>query len=149
MHTPMPTATPVQSPTPTGEPTDTPTPTPDLPTQTPVPQAVPPQLIAPAQGISTGSTVTFSWTGTLGGGQTYQVTAYTSGYTVQSEALTVNAWTANLPAEHFGEWHWRVSVIQNGNAVETSPEWTFWLDPGFGSGGGGQEEPTPKPTPKP
>ncbi len=161
------TPTPVQSPTPTEEPTDTPTPTPDLPTwtpaptRTPAPQAVPPQLIAPASGQSTGGTVTFSWTGTLGQGQTYQVTAYTSGYTAQSEALTVNTWTASLPAEHFGEWRWRVAVIQNGNVVETSLEWTFWLDPGFGGGGGGNggggdddngggdQEPTPKPTPKP
>ncbi|MBU0705430.1 MAG: serine/threonine protein kinase [Chloroflexi bacterium] len=136
-----PTATATPSPTRTLPPTDTPTPT-GTPTQappadTPVPQAIPPQLLAPAQGGEYASPVTFEWSGSLGAGQAYQVTAYNSGsgHTIQSDLLTTQNWTADLPGDQTGEWHWSVSVIQGGYTVATSTEGMFWFNPFPGGGG--------------
>ncbi len=143
---PAPTATPTRTPTPTSPPTDTPTPTQAPPTRTPVPQAVPPQPSAPAQGGQFASPVTFQWGGTLGAGQTYQVTAYhtASGHALQSGLLTTPGWTVDLPGDKTGEWRWSVAVIQNGSTVTTSPEGMFWFNPfpggdGGGDGGGGDD----------
>lgn len=148
---PSPRATATPSPTRTLPPTDTPaptdTPTPTTPADTPVPQAVAPQLLAPAQGGEFKSPVTFEWSGSLGAGQAYQVTAYNSGsnYTIQSELLTTQNWTASLPGDQVGEWRWSVSVIQGGVAVATSTEGMFWFNPFPGGGGGGGGENTPAP----
>jgi len=139
---PSPTATATRQPTrtPTRTPTHTPTPMPTA-TLTPVPRTNPPTLLAPIQGYTYRSPITFQWQGSINTNQTYQVTAYhvQSGYTTQSDPLRTTSWTVALPGEKFGEWHWRVAVIQNGKEVTTSAEWMFWFDP-FAS---------PLPTPSP
>ncbi len=139
--TPLPTETPTPPP-PTKTPTRTPSPTPTAtPTPTPASRANPPRLLWPSQGRTYRSPITFQWQGSLGAGQTYQVTVYqvASGYTQQSGLLTTLSWTTNLPAERFGEWRWRVAVIQGGVEVATSIEWMLWFNP-FAS---------PLPTPSP
>ena len=106
--------------------------------------------MAPAQGGEYRSPVTFQWGGSLGAGQAYQVTARHagSGYAIQSGLLTDHSWTADLPADRYGEWHWVVTVVQSGKTVGTSSEWMFWFNPSGGGGdggggGGGPKEPTP------
>jgi len=153
-ETPVSTATPRATPTPT--PIDTNTPTPvhtatsvPAPTATSVPSATTPRLVAPEQGSTYGSPVTFQWQGSLRAGQTYQVTARhtLSDYVVQSGSVTGESWTADLPAERYGEWRWTVSVVQGGSAVATSSEAIFWFDPrGDGDGGGGGNGDEVKPT---
>ena len=153
---PMPTATrtPTGPSTSTPEPTATsvPSPTP-APTLTPAPRAVSPEPVAPAQGGEYQSPITLQWAGSLRAGQAYQVTIYhpTSGYVIQSELLTDQSWTVDLPGDRVGEWRWSVSVIQNGSAVVTSAEWMFWFNPFPGAGGGAEpaKRPTPKPPPRP
>jgi tetratricopeptide (TPR) repeat protein len=140
--TPMPTHTPLLTPTPTRTPSPTPTPTPTstptstrtptpTPTNTRSPAALTLQLLSPSQGSDTGSTVIFQWSGSLSTGQTYQVTArhIESGETRQSELLTEQSWTADLPGAKYGEWHWTVAVIQGGRTVATSSEGMFWFVP--------------------
>jgi hypothetical protein len=80
--------------------------------------------------------------------RTYQVTAWheVSGYVIQSELLTDEDWTVALPAERYGDWRWTVSVIQDGRAMATSPEWSFWFNP-YPGGGGGAAGPTNTPPP--
>ena len=99
-----PTSAPTKPPTDTPAPTDTPTPTPRPVTPTPVP-VIPPELTSPSQGGTFKSPVTFQWGGTLSAGQTYQVTARHpgSGHTLQSDLLTAQTWTADLPGDKFGE----------------------------------------------
>ena len=172
--TSRPTRTPLQRPTPTQMATVTPrpqsvtstplpptsTPIPSTPTQVPVapptlaPRATAPELVAPAQGGTYRSPVTFQWGGSLGAGQAYQVTTHhaESGYVIQSGLLTDQSWTADLPADKYGEWRWAVTVVQNGNTLATSSEWMFWFNPrggdgggGGGGGGGGTEEASPAP----
>jgi len=148
----MPTLTLALTSTATVAPTDTlmrqpspiPTRTP-APIPTPVPQATQPELTAPAQGMEYSNPVTFRWIGSLGAGQAYQVTAYHPGsdHTIQSELLMTQEWTTDLPAERFGEWRWRVSVVQGGKMVTTSYEWMFWFNPFPGT-----KQPPPK-TPQP
>ena len=93
--------------------------------------------------------VTFQWSGSLGAGQSYQVTARhtESGQTVQSGLLAEQSWTADLPGERHGEWRWTVAVVQGGGTTATSSEWMFWFKPGGGGGGGGggDGEYTPEP----
>ncbi len=150
-HTPTTIPTHTPSPTPTATATATP---PPRPTATPVPQASAPAPIAPAQGGTYKSPVTFQWTGSLNQAQSYQVTAYhtESRHTLQSGPLTTQSWAIDLPGDKVGEWHWSVSVVQDGNVVAASTEWMFWFNPisgggggGNGGGGGGDEKPTPKP----
>ena len=131
--TPRPTATATTAPTARATSTAQATATPE---QTAPPQATAPQTVGPPQGGTYQNPIPFQWSGTLGGGQSYQVTAYHpgSGEAVQSGALTGNSWTASLPQGRVGEWRWYVSVIQNGTSVTTSPEGMFWFDP-FGGGG--------------
>jgi serine/threonine protein kinase len=132
-----PTRTPAR--TPTFTPTHTPTPQPSL-TATPIPpRSIVAELTAPAQGGEFKSPITFQWRGSLSAGQSYQVTARhpESSYVIQSELLTNPSWTADLPAERYGEWRWAVSVMQGGSAVTTSDEQMFWFNPGGGGGGGG------------
>jgi len=142
-----PISTPTQPPTDTPAPTDTPTRVP--PTWTSAPQAIPPQPLAPAQGGEFQSPITFEWSGSLGAGQTYQITAYHSGsgYALQSDLLTTQTWTINLPGDRIGEWRWSVAVIQGGIAATTSSEGMFWFNPfpggGGGGGGGGGDGPEP------
>jgi hypothetical protein len=95
--------------------------------------------------------VQFQWDGTVDEGQTYRVTARhaTTGAVLQSDLLMIQVWSANLPDEKVGEWHWTVSVVQSGTILVTSDEGMFWFDPGQGSGGGGgggegDEESTPE-----
>ena len=129
---PTDTLAPTTTPTPilTETPTRTPSPTPTA-TPTPAPMPNPPTLLWPPQGGTYRSPITFQWQGSLGTGQTYRVTVYqvASGYTQQSGLLTTPKWSTDLPAERFGEWRWRVAVIQNGVEVATSVEWMFWFNP--------------------
>ncbi len=132
-NTPTPTSTATPSPTPTPVPTKTPTTTPSptpSPMRTTTPTAPPLELVAPAYG-DTYRVVTFQWRGSLSAGQAYQVTArhFESGYTIQSDLLTGQSWTPDLPGGKFGEWRWTVSVVQGGRTVATSSEWMFWFDP--------------------
>ena len=108
----------------------------------------------PDQGGTYKSPVTFQWTGSLGATQSYQVTVYhaESRHTLQSGPLTVQSWAVDLPGDQVGEWHWSVSVVQDGSVVAASSEWVFWFNQlggggggGGGSGGGGSDKPTPKP----
>ncbi|MFP4394501.1 MAG: protein kinase domain-containing protein [Anaerolineales bacterium] len=157
---PTPSPTPRNSPTPrapkpepsstsppTETPTQTPSPTSQPPTATPIPRS--PTLTGPAQGGTYASPITFQWDGTLGAGQSYQVTAYhsESRQTLRSDPLTAQSWTADLPGDKFGEWRWSVSVLQGGSAIATSPEGMFWFNPCPGCGdGGGDDGPQPTPT---
>lgn len=159
-QTSQPIKTPTRAPTQTRTPTRTPTQT-RAPTRTPIPQptftatsvpARPPVPVAPPGGSQTKSPVLFQWSGFLGAGQTYQVTAYhtESNFALQSEQLSNSSWTVDLPGDKFGEWHWRVAVIASGKVVATSDEWLFWFNPGFsggGSGGGGGTQATATPAP--
>jgi len=160
--TPTPTSPPTATPTPhaTSTPAHTPTPTatetprPRAATATPVPQIIQPALTAPAQGGTYRNPIAFQWSGSLSTNQAYQVTLYHPGsdYVLQSELLAAPSWSTNLPADRYGEWRWRVAVIQGGTAVTTSSEWMFWFDPGGGGGGGGGGgdgggSPTPRPQP--
>jgi len=109
-------------------------------TPTPAPQAVPPELVSPAQGEKRKNPVTFQWQGSLNAGEAYQVTLYhpKSDYTIQSELLTVQEWSIDLPGDRYGEWRWTVSVVSQEKVVAFSSEWMFWFDPSPGGG--------PKPT---
>jgi len=129
------TSTRLPSPTPTA--TETPQPRPTAAPTTP-PRATAPEPVAPSQGGTYPNPVTFQWNGSLGAGQSYQVTARhtESGQTVQSGLLAEQSWTASLPGERYGEWRWTVAVVQGGGTTATSSEWMFWFKPG-GSGGGG------------
>jgi serine/threonine protein kinase len=145
-----PTATPTSTDTPTTSPTRTPTATlTHTPTATPTPvPIVTPELIAPSNGdTSSDSSIEFRWSGSLGTGQAYQVTAYhlESDYKDLSELLTVQTWKYHLLAERYGQWHWRVSVVQSGREVAVSDEWMFVFDPFPGRDG--TEEPPPTPVP--
>ena len=158
----VPTSTPVsiaasETPAPTATNTPpAPSPTPAAgPTATAAPSATEPQLLAPAQGQTYKSPITFQWQGSLGRGQAYRVTArHASGSSVvQSQSLSGSSWSADLPAEHPGDWRWTVSVVEGDSTVATSSEGMFWFDPDVGGGGGGGGEdgddtPTPKPTPQ-
>ncbi len=143
--TPTPTVTPTHTPTPTvpiatATPTFTltPTATPTVPiatatpTYTPTPTASPLKLKAPVEGGTCRNPVTFEWSGSLRSDQAYRVTARHPGseYSNESELLTDPNWEFNLPGEKYGEWRWTVSVVQEGETVATSPEWTFWFQPG-------------------
>jgi len=158
---PSPTSQPSPSPSPrpsaTPQATEASTPTP-APTVTSAPPATPtaqerepspasaPQRIAPSQGDSFKNPIVFQWSGSLGGGQSYQVTAShrVSNHVVQSELLTTESWSTSLPEDKAGEWVWSVAVVQDGNAVATSSQGMFWFDP-FGGGGGGGGPNTPAP----
>jgi hypothetical protein len=59
--------------------------------------------------------------------------------------LTDQSWTADLPADKYGEWRWTVSVVQGGRAVTTSSEWMFWFNPFPGGGKPGEPTPTEPP----
>jgi serine/threonine-protein kinase len=154
------TSTPLPTSTPTPEPVATDTPVPPTATPKPTvgatraPAAVSPELTSPQQGSETGNPITFEWSGSLGGGQSYQVTARHIGtdYVIQSELLTGQSWAADLPAENFGEWRWTVSVVRSGEAAAISAEGMFWFNPhvgpgggGGGGGGGGEVQPTAAP----
>lgn len=158
---PSPTSTsslsPTSPPIPTGHiPTSTPASpfTPRAATRvpsTPLPSAEPPSLREPAQGSEHKSPVTFKWDGTLRAGQSYQVNVYhaESGHTVQSDLLTAQEWTVDLPGEKVGGWHWTVSVVQNETKISNSGEWKFWFQPFPGSGDNGGDDGddgTPAPT---
>jgi hypothetical protein len=166
--TPTPTGSPAETAAPTEAPTATATARPSpRPTQppasraTPVPQVEVPQLVAPAQGETYASPITFQWSGSLNGGQAYRVSAYhvESGKTIQSGLLTSQEWTKGLPDSEVGEWRWTVSIVDGGNAAATSGEGMFWFNPFPGSGGGDDDDgdgssqpteaaPTSTPTPR-
>jgi hypothetical protein len=121
----IPTDTPLP---PTETPTHTPSPTPTI---TPTPQIIVPELLEPSQGSTQKSPVTFRWSGSLGTGQAYQVTAYhvTSGHVIRSGTLMKQSWTANLPDDKTGIWHWQVSVFSGESELTSSPEGMFWFNP--------------------
>jgi serine/threonine protein kinase len=139
--TPMPGITPTieQSPTPRPtvplSPTVTATEPPPSPSP-PSPRLVPtPVLRYPEQGQTYKSRIEFQWEGTLRAGQTYQVLAWHPGGTSKrSTALTSTSWTADLPAEQYGDWRWTVSVLQGDSVVVTSAEGMFWFNPFPGGG---------------
>ena len=129
----------------TQKPTSTPlvTPPPTRTTnRTPVTAASSPTLLKPANGIEYRNPNPFQWQGTLSAGQTYRVTIrhVASNYAQRSDLLAASSWTAHLPAEKYGEWRWKVSVVQDEIEVATSDEWMFWFAP-FSS--------SPLPTPSP
>ena len=118
---------------------------------TAIPQAISPQLLMPVPGSEHQNPLTFQWSGSLSAGQVYKVTAYhlESLYTVQSELLTLPSWSTDLPAENYGEWRWRVAVLQDGKSLTTSSEEMFWFNPFPGGGDGGNDGgdgPKPEPT---
>ena len=121
--------------TPTRTPTRTPTPA-ETATPTPAPRAVPPEPVSPAQGKERKNPVTFQWQGSLNAGEAYQVTLYhpKSDYTIQSELLTAQEWSIDLPGDRYGEWRWTVSVVSQEKVVAFSSEWMFWFDPSPGGG---------------
>lgn len=88
-------------------------------------------LVLPEQGLSYQNPIFFRWDGRLYSGQAYQVTAYNvrTDYIEQSGLLTSSSWKVALPAEEFGEWHWRVAVVQGGQEVAVSDEGMFWFTP--------------------
>ena len=135
--TPSPTHTPTRTPSPTRTPTRTSSPT---PTVTRV-SAISPVLKFPEQGRTYGSPITFQWEGTLVTGQAYLVRTWhpESNSSIESPSLYTTSWTANLPAERYGEWRWNVSVLQGGVVIVPAAEGMFWFDP-FTS---------PLPTPRP
>jgi hypothetical protein len=143
-------ATPSATPTSTAPPTPTRTPT-LAATATPVPpRATVPEPLAPSQGGTYQNPIAFQWRGSLSAGQSYRVTArhLESGHVIQSELLTDQSWTVDLPPERYAEWRWTVSVVQGGREVATSSEWMLWFNPrpgGDDGGGGGGEGPTPPP----
>ena len=143
--TPRSTSTPMHTPSPTSTATETPLPPTAIPTS--APQVIQPVLAAPTQGGEYKSPITFQWNGSLSTGQTYQVTTYhpESQTVLQSELLTDPSWIANLPGDKYGEWRWRVSVVQGGSALTTSSEGMFWFVP-FPGGGGEPSGPPPEPT---
>jgi cell division septation protein DedD len=129
-HASVPTSTPTSTPTATSTPTGTPTPT-STSTNTPPPRIITPELQEPLQGSTHKSPVTFRWSGSLSAGQAYQVAAWhiESGHVIQSGSLAGQSWTADLPGDKFGEWHWRVSVVSGGSEPVTSPKGMFWFNP--------------------
>ena len=144
--TPRPTSTPVHTPGATPMATGTPLPPTAIPTV--APQVIQPVMVAPTQGGEYNNPITFQWSGSLSTGQTYQVTVYhpESQTVLQSELQTDPSWITDLPADKYGEWRWRVSVVQGGSALTTSSEWMFWFVP-FPGGPGGGEGPGPPPEP--
>jgi serine/threonine-protein kinase len=175
---PSATAEATASSTPESTSTDTPEPTVTsastvTPQETTPPQATTPQRMAPSQGGAFKNPIEFQWSGSLGAGQSYLVTAYhvESGHTVQSEMLTAQSWSVRLPEDKISEWRWYVAVIQEGSTVAQSDEGMFWFDPFGGAGGddggggdggggggdggggdggdGGGDEPPPTYTPEP
>jgi hypothetical protein len=109
--------------------------------------------MAPSQGGTFKNPIVFEWGGSLGTGQSYQVTATHrgSGHVVQSGLLATESWSAGLPDDKVGEWVWSVSVVQDGSAITTSPQGMFWFDPfaGRGGDGGGGDDGGGKNTPAP
>jgi len=153
LATPSPTHIPTRTPSPTRMPTRTPRPT-RAPTQTPRPiptatrvVATTPVLTFPEQGRTYQSPITFQWQGTLGTGQTYLVRAWHpgSGTSLQSASLSTTSWTADLPGDKYGEWRWKVSVLQGSSGTVTSAEGMFWFNPFPGEGGSDSPLPTPYP----
>lgn len=128
-RTPAPIHTSTRKPFPSATATERPTATPtEMPVVTPV-------LMFPEQGQTYRSPITFQWRGGLGSGQFYLVRAWhaESGFAIESSSMWTTSWTADLPAEKFGDWRWNVSVLQNGRVVVTSAEGMFWFDPFPGS----------------
>jgi len=110
--------------------------------------------MAPEGGGEFKNPITFQWSGSLGAGEAYQVTAFHPGsdYTIQGDLLTTPEWTTDLPGDRYGEWRWTVSVVRGGSAVATSSEWMFWFNPFMGvepPSEPGQPEPTSTKTPEP
>jgi hypothetical protein len=134
----------------------TPTPTPATQPGWPPPYAAPTptsqivalQPLSPGQGTTLGNPVTFRWSGSLGPGQAYQVTArhLVSGKIVPSPLLTSDTWATHLQAELFGEWRWTASIVQDGSPVANSEEWHFYFQPHTGDGEG-EDKPTPEDEP--
>jgi hypothetical protein len=98
--------------------------------------------MAPSEGGTFKNPIVFEWGGSLGAGQSYQVTAShrSSGHVVQSGLLATQSWSVGLPDDKVGEWLWSVSVVQDGSAVSSSSQGMFWFDPFAGQGGGGGGE---------
>ena len=90
----------------------------------------------------------FSWTGRLSAGQAYVVhlTHVTTQWTLTSPPLATTAWTVELPAERYGEWHWRVRVVSGGVTETESASTHFYLVPLPGHTGPGDTL-TPLPDP--
>ena len=122
------------SPTPTATLVSTvtvpPTLAPTVPTTRDVHPAVrQPALVQPEQGQSYKNPILFSWNGNLYSGQAYQVRAYNvrTGHVEQSGLLTSPNWRVDLPAKEYGEWRWKVAVVQGGRDVAVSNEGMFWF----------------------
>jgi protein phosphatase len=98
---------------------------------TPLPQIVVPEPQTPGQGTTHANPVTFRWLGSLGTGQVYHVTAWHPETSERRDSgpLADQVWETHLPSQKDGEWHWQVSVIQNGHVVISSIEQMFWFNP--------------------
>jgi len=120
-----------------------------MPTPTATQQAsTTPVLTFPEQGQTYKSPITFQWQGALRSGQTYLVRVWhvNSGTTIQSSPLSTTSWTADLPGDKYGDWRWKVSVLQGNSVVAASTEGMFWFNPFPGAKpGAGEEEPTAEP----
>jgi serine/threonine protein phosphatase PrpC len=163
--TPTPTATPTPTSTSTGTPTptstDTPMPTATPPptstptvTPTPTPLVYPVDLSEPANGIRLSGTVTFRWTwsGTLGTAETFDVrVCSTEGcQPVSGITNTRDTWHTWCPAYGTGVYRWQVVVIlREGEKVINerahSEVWEFdWAGgcepPGGDTGGPGGKD---------
>ena len=140
------TLTPTQ--VPTEEATSTATTTPQsIPTATPEPASTQPQLVSPVGGEHRNP-ISFSWQGALLSGQSYRLVSVhsESGVVVQGDGLSSTNWAADLPAENYGEWRWRVSVVSGGAEMTTSEWRTFIFNPLPGVGPGESDGPLPTPS---
>jgi hypothetical protein len=75
--------------------------------------------------------VIFRWQAQLGPLQFYIVRLRhpESGWARESGALIGNCWDTTLPGNQFGEWRWRVLIVEGNRVVAQSEERHFWLDP--------------------
>jgi hypothetical protein len=104
-----------------------------------------PVLEAPASGETRKNPVNFRWSGRLTEGQSYVLEAWHVETSHRIEVLTqANEYEADLPAERFGMWRWRVGVIAGDTLAAQSREREFWFNPLPGVEG--EPEATPVPT---
>ncbi|MBN1873630.1 MAG: serine/threonine protein kinase, partial [Anaerolineae bacterium] len=84
-------------------------------------------LSLPVEGEIYENPVIFSWQGTLGSGEMFQVIARhtESGEVVSSPLLQSTEWSTKLHPAYTGEWWYKVVVMQNGQVIHTTAERRF------------------------
>jgi hypothetical protein len=91
------------------------------------------KLVFPEHGGIGGKRyVTFRWEGTLEAGQYYQVTIWwfrhgRYGGTMQPPPVFDTELHYDFHSAT-GEFHWNVSVIEDGKIITTSDSWNFWVE---------------------